>query len=235
MIRPNVSAMDEIESVLRDIQDMELAIQELVERLHELPGEMVEQIPVDERINAARYLYWLVPEVSSRTIANAFFGVKVQKLPKLIGGYEGDIHCEKCGEPIQFTSRSRSKAVAQMARTEHPIYAEGYKVLCEACKEIVLAERRRFDEQESGARQKRLQELRTMPYREYLQTPEWQARRRQHLESVGYRCQICNASGLTLDVHHRTYERRGQEYYKDLITLCRDCHSIFHKSHKLAG
>lgn len=64
--------MDEIEAALRDIQDMQLAIQELKERLHELPKELVEQIPADDRVNVARYLYWFVPDISSHDIAYAF-------------------------------------------------------------------------------------------------------------------------------------------------------------------
>jgi hypothetical protein len=31
-----------------------------------------------------------------------------------------------------------------------------------------------------------------------------------------------------LDVHHRTYERVGQEQLRDLIVLCRTCHSRYH-------
>ena len=227
--------MDEVESVLRDIQDMELAIQELKERLHELPDEMVKQIPADERINVARYLYWLVPEVSSYDIAHAFFDVGIHKLRDIIGGYEGNVNCEKCGNPIQFTSRTHAKEMIESAQSASPRYAEGYKVLCVSCRKDVFADRNKYYEQVSTSQKKRLQELKTMPYQEYLQTPEWQARRKQHLKSVGYRCQICNSSGVIIDIHHRTYERRGQEHYKDLIALCRDCHSTFHKSRKLAG
>jgi 5-methylcytosine-specific restriction endonuclease McrA len=75
--------------------------------------------------------------------------------------------------------------------------------------------------------QKRLGELRSMPYREYLKTPEWQACRRDALRRADYSCQVCNSGG-PLDVHHRTYERRGTERASDLIVLCRDCHALFH-------
>ena len=50
-----------------------------------------------------------------------------------------------------------------------------------------------------------------MPYRSYLQTPEWQAKRGRALQRAGYRCQVCTGSGGPLDVHHRTYARRGAE------------------------
>ena len=73
----------------------------------------------------------------------------------------------------------------------------------------------------------RLRELRRMGYREYLQTPEWQERREQHLRSARYRCQVCN-SDSGLNVHHRSYDRRGEEAWADLIVLCRVCHKTFH-------
>lgn len=75
--------------------------------------------------------------------------------------------------------------------------------------------------------EKRLQELRTMPYQAYLQTPEWQAKRDQALDKAGHRCQLCNSND-SLNVHHRTYERRGNEELSDLTVLCRACHSLFH-------
>jgi hypothetical protein len=71
-------------------------------------------------------------------------------------------------------------------------------------------------------------------YRDYLQSPEWQARRRQAIYRAGRRCQLCNASNVVLDTHHRTYERIGREYDTDLIVLCRNCHTIFHENGKVA-
>lgn len=71
--------------------------------------------------------------------------------------------------------------------------------------------------------------LTVMPYEDYLKTPEWQAIRNVTIERANYRCQVCNAAG-PLDVHHRTYERRGQEQPGDVIALCRQCHELFHAS-----
>ncbi len=76
-------------------------------------------------------------------------------------------------------------------------------------------------------------ELRAMPYREYLQTPHWKRRREEKLLSVGRRCQVCNRGSVSLDVHHRTYERLGEELDEDLTVLCRDCHSTFHEYRRL--
>lgn len=70
-------------------------------------------------------------------------------------------------------------------------------------------------------------------YKAYLQTPYWKRRREDKLRAVGHRCQLCNRGSVTLDVHHRTYERLGNELDEDLTVLCRDCHSIHHRFGRL--
>ncbi len=79
--------------------------------------------------------------------------------------------------------------------------------------------------------EQRIQELRTMPYLDYLQTPEWAAKRQQILDRDGHRCRVCNSTEQ-LNVHHRTYERRGDEDLDDLTTLCQPCHEYFHSREK---
>jgi len=67
-----------------------------------------------------------------------------------------------------------------------------------------------------------------MKYYLYLKTPEWQTLRRIKLETAGHRCQICYSDAGPLEVHHRTYERRGKERLDDLTVLCRRCHQAHH-------
>jgi hypothetical protein len=64
-------------------------------------------------------------------------------------------------------------------------------------------------------------------YLAYLQSEAWKIRRAWKLDRAGHRCQICNAKGA-LHVHHRTYERVGNEREDDLTVLCGDCHALFH-------
>lgn len=47
------------------------------------------------------------------------------------------------------------------------------------------------------------------------------------LRRADYKCQLCNREG-TMNVHHKTYERLGEEQLNDLIVLCQDCHAKFH-------
>lgn len=74
----------------------------------------------------------------------------------------------------------------------------------------------------------RIEELRSMPYAEYLATPEWQDRRRASLALADGKCQLCGKSDGGVDVHHRTYDRRGCELPSDLTVLCRGCHEKHH-------
>lgn len=67
-------------------------------------------------------------------------------------------------------------------------------------------------------------------YGAYLRSEDWQVRRKMKMAEVGYRCQLCNCESETLYVHHRTYERVGNEHPADLTVLCGSCHSNFHRS-----
>jgi hypothetical protein len=80
----------------------------------------------------------------------------------------------------------------------------------------------------------RARELAAMPYEEYLRTPEWQERRQAALQRAGHRCQVCN-SPHQLEVHHRTYDRRGHEDDADLTVLCERHHEMFHGIGSAAG
>lgn len=74
----------------------------------------------------------------------------------------------------------------------------------------------------------RWDELERMPYDQFLQTREWRERREAVRRRFGYRCAICNSPDA-LQIHHRTYERRGSEKPTDLVCLCADCHRGFHE------
>lgn len=76
--------------------------------------------------------------------------------------------------------------------------------------------------------ERRLYELKHMPYEEYLKTPEWAEKRELVLERDGHRCMLCNTRE-NLHVHHRTYARRGYEELEDLVTLCKEDHEHFHQ------
>jgi len=218
---------------------MEDAIADLKERVRGIPAKMATELSSRaERIEAARYLYWTQPELSGTVIAESLLATDVHQLLRLIGSATTQVLCDRCGGPVPFTSRTKlQEAIRERRhaeRTGRTRYAEGYAVICDGCWAAVQRERHEEYQIRDEQVRARLRDLRAMPYREYLQTPEWQARRARHLKSAGFRCQVCNAVGVQLDVHHRTYERRGSEYFKDLIALCRTCHKLFHREGRLA-
>jgi hypothetical protein len=75
------------------------------------------------------------------------------------------------------------------------------------------------------------EELQSMPYLEFLQTPYWTAVS-EHVKSKHPWCALCTdpLSG-PLEVHHRTYVHRGYEWrhLNDLAVLCHECHDWISK------
>ena len=71
-------------------------------------------------------------------------------------------------------------------------------------------------------------------YHTYIQSAEWKATAAAAKEAAGWRCQICNrpSTAVTLDAHHRTYERLGHERPEDITVLCRDCHELYESNRK---
>jgi len=69
---------------------------------------------------------------------------------------------------------------------------------------------------------------------DYMQTDHWQSVRWRALTWADHRCQLCNSDAEPLHVHHRTYERLGQETGADLVVLCERCHSLFRIHRRLA-
>lgn len=71
----------------------------------------------------------------------------------------------------------------------------------------------------------------TMPYQEFLSTDYWQIISKYLYSASNYTCQICGDQDIELNIHHKTYEHRGEEHIfwlTDLIVLCHKCHSKIH-------
>ena len=82
----------------------------------------------------------------------------------------------------------------------------------------------------------RARELKALPYAEYLRQPEWRRRVRAKLaeaRSALPALQRRAARSAALHVHHRTYQRLGNELRGDLVVLCSDCHDAFHRFRRL--
>lgn len=66
----------------------------------------------------------------------------------------------------------------------------------------------------------------TKKYLHYLMSPQWQTRRREHLD----RYPTCQIDGFrrAIQVHHWTYKRLGRELTEDLCSVCLLCHKELH-------
>lgn len=72
-----------------------------------------------------------------------------------------------------------------------------------------------------------------MEYTEYMQSPEWRQKRAEYFRSeLPQGCQGCGQK-RQLQLHHKTYERLGNEHLADLVPVCTSCHAIIHERHRL--
>jgi 5-methylcytosine-specific restriction endonuclease McrA len=66
-----------------------------------------------------------------------------------------------------------------------------------------------------------------MDYAEYLRSVRWMETRNKKLQQVRELCERCGQY-ICLQVHHKTYVRRGHELMSDLEVLCSWCHRKEH-------
>lgn len=216
-------AISDLEKARSDVKTAEALIEKAKERMYQailtLPLQIGENTEL--RLHVIGHLYWFEPDIPTKWVAEAF-GLRDYDIRQIAGKASSRIKCRSCGKPLVATSRTNLQQIQQ-----------GWNLVCDSCNEAEQREREKLWKAETAAEEARLQELQTMPYKEYLETPEWESRKAQHLKSTGYRCQVCNSSNIQLHVHHRTYERRGCENFKDLIVLCEECHGLYHEKGKL--
>lgn len=65
----------------------------------------------------------------------------------------------------------------------------------------------------------------------YIKSPKWNLLRKQILHRDNYTCQKCNATNISLEVHHIRYANFGNEQLSDLVSVCRDCHQSIHNQY----
>ena len=76
--------------------------------------------------------------------------------------------------------------------------------------------------------------VRRCKYEGYLRSKAWYQKRKAKLFNADYTCEKCGYCSykatveIPLDVHHKTYERLGNEDIDDLMVLCRNCHDRIH-------
>ena len=66
-------------------------------------------------------------------------------------------------------------------------------------------------------------------YRNYLDSVEWANIKLDLYQTRGKQCEICGSKS-NIQVHHKTYKNIFKEEPKDLILLCKRCHSKQHSA-----
>lgn len=225
--------------IAREFLDAQVAVDEAKQRLAEAEAQLIVKVQnlcskvngnVQFRDDVRVYLYWFHPDVRPGAISEALGLSKGTRRPAV----RTKLKCKWCGDPIIVTSRDSLRN--EMKSYDQPLgglHDAGYNGTdwsncCQKKYSLWVEAQREPDRKKRNEEaQRRLVDLQTMPYRDYLQTAEWQETRKQALKRAHYKCQLCNREGR-LNVHHKTYEHRGQELNSDLIVLCENCHGKFH-------
>lgn len=191
------------------------------------------------RDTEAAHFYWCT-EIKTTEISTAYLGgVHGNKISPAVGpAVFVDRECKGCSKPVY--AFSRSDAVNRVADLQQFTPESGRHRaawadprICHECRSRIYDAYQAAPREEGRRHAERLRELQYMPYAEYLRTPEWRATRDEAVKRARGCCQTCSSTDR-LNVHHRTYLRRGHEYLSDLIVLCEPCHKIFHDNGRLA-
>jgi Zn finger protein HypA/HybF involved in hydrogenase expression len=218
----------DINKICSVIAEAEALVKRAKQQLHEAVAELPSKIGDNEELREEiiYHLYWFDDRIPKNTLKKAFDVVP----PALAGKNSKNVIRPR---PLPIICRDCKQESFVTLKSSREMHFH----ICDECDAKRKQESHDYFERtriKEVRRRQRFHELATMPYYEYLQTPEWAERRRRAMKRAGFRCQVCNAYGVQLNVHHRTYEHRGDERDKDLITLCRTCHEIFHQNGQLA-
>lgn len=189
----------------------------------------------------AAHLLYGCGEFRVKDVAFLFRFDSGKELREWLGKCRVGRSCEGCGDELTVSSRNEYEQLIKTdagKRTAPEGYYDINSLLCQECRDKLRQDIQREESARTQSEQEeynaRLQGLKSMAYRDYLKTPEWNETRKSALYRARYRCQVCNRGETVLDVHHRTYENRGEELPRDLIVLCRGCHETFHEKRELA-
>ncbi len=62
-------------------------------------------------------------------------------------------------------------------------------------------------------------------YNAVISSKRWRDIRVERIHLAGGKCEQCGCN-RRLELHHKTYERLGEELPEDLQVLCRQCHAV---------
>src|SRR5215210_457781 len=149
------------------------------------------------RAALAALLYWNAPSIPIFLIAESL-GFEPDRIRTLAEkNPTATIRCLDCDAPIHPESRWHFQEMLRSVETfnQNPDHLRDFLYTGLHCEDCTLEREDRWGEEwrrQEYEYQQRLLELRTMPYQEYLRTPEWRGRRERKLDQADHRCQFCN-------------------------------------------
>jgi len=164
-------------------------------------------------------MYWNEEDRVSLTRLSKLFRVEVRDLATQAGPARIPTTCLLCEKGFNVTAGS--KAAYKELTSEKGVNPKHR--ICPRCAKVREADLQSLRKKKG----RRLTEADRKRYHAYLRTDQWQERRRRALVRAKHKCQLCS-SKFTLQAHHRSYERIGQEKPEDLIVLCSRCHEKHH-------
>lgn len=236
----------ELDQIRLRIEMLQLEITTLKAKAQEVATRQLANAPTENLGELANVMYWWYDGLVNSSTVTQHFSIHTGRIKgSVIQPAAVTVMCSGCGiehdtivaSRTQFKDLQNNKAYKQIQIPgNHTTYVN--LDLCDAC-----VEKRKTSHVESEKHwqakqvedQKRVEELRTMPYQEYLKTEHWKSMRLRMLKRANHKCQICNSGNRQLHVHHRTYANRGNEQYGDLIVLCHICHETFHTYGELSS
>ena len=238
MDRPISPELDTILATVEEIRRAESHIRDLKARLAREAQAIGGIVDRKDRIAAAVYAYWFAPEVHATDLSFAATGRRhASALLKYAGSMPTGIACDRCQAELEITSREQMKQVLSRS-TGGPSYAEGYRLLCGECRELVFDARLEEHERAVQILHERASEIARMDYTDYLQTEDWAHQRVQYLELLlsqaksPLECETCGTRD-EFGVYHKTLE--GMGWSDDLILLCEACADALLGAGRLAG
>lgn len=244
-----ISTQIEIESLLSEIEEQketiktkEIEINNIAQNFFTTTQDKFSKSAID----MVNFLYW-----------NKIFGVKTLSemlncsIPKLKSQIKTVCFasCYHCGNKIKFfvknwedfkikenTFNKQNKRGFKYNNDPYK-YGNPYEYFCETCAPKIIKDKEQknqeFESQIKLTQELRIQqieELKKLPYKEYLQTNHWKNVRLKALRYYNYKCCLCSSS-KEIHIHHRSYNHRGEEEHyirNDLIALCKSCHEKHH-------
>lgn len=210
---------NELKAKLQEIEDLKAWLQQAKDDLPQMVFALLESAPTKDEADALSWeVYWRLQEIPTTPLSD-FYRMPIYYVRQIIGAASAEVKCKSCGKKQRHNFDSRTAYKAGLSGFE-----------CDECVEKRNQQNEQWKaqhRQKLAEQEQLLHELKTMPYRQYLETDHWKTMRMDMLKRAKFACQLCSAKGQ-LHVHHRTYERRGEENYSDLIVLCANCHGKFH-------